>query len=130
MTCATSWTIATVWEGASLKVMARVYDINNTLITQASLSTIKYRVVTDGVEIIALTALTVANVVFDTLQTSDASWTKDTTGYNFKYTFPPATFPTGDVTSYVPIEFTDTASVVSILPIKVTVKETYIDTPA
>ena len=126
------WTTQTVWEGTSLKVMARVKDVDNVAITQASVSTVKYRVVADSTQIIALTTLTNADVIFNTLQTTadDAAWTLDEVGYNFKYIFPVATIPNGGVTYYIPIEFTDTAGRVSILGVKVPTRETYVDTPA
>lgn len=129
MTC-NNWTAVTVWEGSSLKVMARLVDVNNVLITRAAVSSIRYRVVADDVEVVALTTLTVADVVFDTLQTTadDAAWTKDS-GYNFRYIFPPSTIPNGGTTYYIPIEFTDASSRISYCNVKVTTNETYVDTP-
>lgn len=129
-----NWKTQAVWEGTSLKVMARLVDIDGDYVTQAGIASISYRVVEDGTdEIIEPTALTVSDVIFDTLQTNDSSWTVDATGYNFKCVLPPATFPTGGVTNYIPITFTDTSSptaVVSVLGIKTPVIETYVDTPA
>lgn len=127
------WVTQAAWEDASLKVMARIRDIDNALITQASVATIAYRSVEDGTtEIVASTSLTVASVVFDTLQTTadDASWTLDATGYNFMVILPPATFPNGGTTIYVPITFTDGSSRVSVLGVSVEVRESYVDTPA
>lgn len=129
----TDWIAITAWEGTSVKVMARVYDVDNALITQAALSTVKYRVVTSAeVEVIALTALTISSVVFDTLQTAsdDASWVKDETGFNFKFTLPITAIPTGGTIYHAFFEFTDTASRVSGIGVKITARETYIDTPA
>ena len=131
-----AWVTQSIWEGGSLKVMGRGYDKNRLVLTQAKVASIRYRCVASGTtEVIALTALTVASVIFDTLQTTalDAAWTKDETGYNFMYIFPPATFPDGGITYYLPIEFTDVTSptaIVSYLNVKATTAETYIDTPA
>ena len=131
-----TWVTQAIWEETSLRVMARMTDINNALILQASVASISYRAVANGdTEVVASTSLTVASVVFDTLQTTalDPAWTLDGTGYNFKYIFPPATFPTGGDTIYLPITFTDTSSPtahVSLLGVKVPVNETYVDTPA
>jgi hypothetical protein len=65
--------------------MYRVY-VDGAAMVQADLGTIEYAVINDSTKevITALTSLTVANVVFDTLQT-DARWTKDNTGYNFRH---------------------------------------------
>jgi len=42
---------------------------------------------------------------------------------------PAVSFPAGGVTYYVPIEFTDTASRLSIIGVKVPTNESYVDTP-
>ena len=130
------WIVQPVWEGTSLKVMARLVGKTNAVtdILQANIASITYRVVVDGTtEVIASTALTVADVIFDTLQTSDAAWTKDSTGYNFMTIFPPTHFPTGATTIYIFVTITDTSAPTAIVGgfgVQVPVRETYSDTPA
>ena len=77
--------------------LARVTNISGTNITQASLSSIYYSVfdMTTSQVVVAITQLTIANVVFDTLQTASI-WTIDSTGYNFRHDFPASAIPEGD----------------------------------
>ncbi len=87
-------TLATLFKNGTGTFMAQVVGAGDVAITQATIASIVYTVSTldpddpdaetvvsghDGV------ALTVADVVYDTLQTSDSRWTVDTTGYNFLY---------------------------------------------
>lgn len=79
-----------VWEDGGATVMARVIGNAGTAITQASLTSIHYSLfdtngATPETAVVAGTSLTVSDVVFDTLQT-DARWTQDATGYNFRHT--------------------------------------------
>lgn len=84
-------------EDNPIALMDRVYSINGSLVTIASISTITYRVYAcaDKDEVISgageivgpQTSCTVATTVYDTLQTS-APWTKDATGYNFRIDLP------------------------------------------
>jgi len=97
---------ATVWEDSGPTFLARIVGNDNVNITQADISSIALYVydLTGGTTIIDNTALTVANVVFDTLQT-DAIWDADSTGYNFKYEIADTTFATGDSRFLVEIIF-------------------------
>lgn len=87
----------TGWEDAGLSVLARVRTIAAVNLTQASLNGITAKVYDqddDNAQEGTTITLTVSSVIFDTLQT-DAAWDVDSTGYNFKYTFPASYFPDG-----------------------------------
>jgi len=82
-----------VFKNGSATLLARIVDKAGTAITQATISSITYSVyLLDDQDADSRTAvaghnaqsLTVSDIVFDTLQT-DAIWTKDSTGYNFKH---------------------------------------------
>jgi hypothetical protein len=85
------------WEDTPVVLMARVTGEDSELITQASIDSITidvYRIDGSVSEAVGSQAsLTVADTVFDTLQTDDR-WTEDATGYNFRYTVPVARFAT------------------------------------
>jgi hypothetical protein len=91
--------------------MARIAGADGAAITQASLTSITYGVFNkadDSAIVAAGTALTIADVVFDTLQTDDR-WTVDSTGYNFRHDATAATFVTGDVVHRFEYKFTPTS---------------------
>lgn len=96
-----------VWEDSGCSLMARVLGVDGANITQASISSITYAVhnADTGAEVVASTSLTVASVVFDTLQT-DSRWHVDSTGYNFRMDAPAASFPTGNTRYHVEVKFT------------------------
>ena len=77
------------WEDGGSTNMTRQRGAAGALITQASLLTITYSVfdVSSATPDTAVDSgpVTIASSVFDTLQT-DAIWTEDSTGYNFKHT--------------------------------------------
>jgi hypothetical protein len=89
----------TGWEGVPLTVMHRVQGNAGSNITQASLTAITCTVydVDDAMAVVNSPAVVIANAVFDTLQTTalDPRWTADSTGYNFRFTLPAASFPLG-----------------------------------
>jgi len=77
--------------------MARITGNAATNIVQADITSISYTThdLETGEKTVSAGTLTVATVVFDALQT-DARWTKDTTGYNFRYDIPGSELPDGD----------------------------------
>lgn len=85
-------------EGSGALYLARIsiWDASNA--QQADITSITYAIYdldSNAPEsAIGSGTLTVANVVFDTLQT-DAVWTKDSTGYNFSHAIPEAELPNG-----------------------------------
>ena len=87
-----------IWEDADATNMARVLvDGDNAEQDDiASITRTIYDLTSDTpTTAIDTTALTVASVMFDTLQT-DSRWSKDDTGYNFRDTIDGAEFPTGN----------------------------------
>lgn len=80
----------TCYEDSPPSLMARVTGRTGANITQASLTSITlygYNIANVASPVASGVALTVSSVVFDTLQT-DARWTEDDTGYNFRYDLP------------------------------------------
>ena len=74
-----------VYEDSAFSVLARIHA-NGTNVVQADVSTIMYSIYPTDSDTAHTTAtsLTVATVIYDTLQT-DARWTKDITGYNWRH---------------------------------------------
>lgn len=87
-----------IWEDCDACCLARL-TLNGSNITRAVITSITRRIfdLDGGTPTVAIdeTVLTVASVVFDTLQT-DGRWTKDETGYNFRDTIGGAIFSTAN----------------------------------
>lgn len=87
-------------KGSGCQIMSHERSGDNTDLLQADLTGASLSVFDlDGDQTTPVsgpTALTIANVVFDTLQT-DARWDTDIDpgGYNFRYEIPEAAFPIG-----------------------------------
>jgi len=97
-----------VWEDSGATLMARIVGNDNALVTQASISTITCKIVdTSGVTPTATPSITKTAVIFNALQT-DAIWTADSTGYNFKHGILASQLPNGDTTYRVEYKFTPT----------------------
>ncbi len=76
--------------------LARLELPSGALATQAAITSIAYAVY-NGAALTVSGAIVVATSVFDALQGasgSDARWTIDTTGFNFRFEFPATCFPT------------------------------------
>lgn len=99
----------TVWENQSLVVFARIANISGDYITQATITSIAGGTydLDDG-SAVATFSVVVGSSVFDTLQTGDARWTVDSTGYNFRHTVPGTALPEGDKRYQVEIVLTPT----------------------
>jgi len=89
-----NWDERGIAEDNPLLLMDRIRSqaANRPLITQASMTSIKYKVyacvnkdevISGGGDLVrAEVTCTLSGVVFDTLQTSDDRWTRDSIGYN------------------------------------------------
>lgn len=97
----------TVRVDSSFDVLMRLH-VDGEDSVRADYSAIAWRVLSadDATQYDAGGSLTVADVVFDTLQ-EDGRWAEDNTGYNFRHTIPHTVF--GDVGEYV-IEYTFTTT--------------------
>lgn len=73
--------------------MSRVRGNSGSYITQATLSAITCKVYTSSGTLVSSPTVTISSAVYDTLQTSDARWTRDSTGFNFLFTVPASAFP-------------------------------------
>jgi len=102
-------TIATIYEDTGITCMARIMGEDATAITQASTSAITIAVFKNSNTTATYTgSLTVADVVFNAYQT-DARWSYDSTGYNFRYSCISSIFADGDATYRVEFKFTPTS---------------------
>jgi hypothetical protein len=83
------------YEDETTTFMARILAGDGNAAEIADVSTCTYKVYSqaDGTET-GTGSVTVATSFFDTLQT-DARWTFDTTGYNFRFDVGPTAFPDG-----------------------------------
>lgn len=106
-------TRAVVHEDTTVTLLARVLvDASNVLTAgvQSDFSAITYTVYSNNVVVTSSTSLTIASVIYNTLQTGSiwsTSLDKDGfTGFNFKATIAAASFPTGNTTYEVAVKFT------------------------
>ncbi len=87
--------VATAYQGSSAIILARIIGLDGDPQEKADLSTITC-LVTDITpatpEQIDEPAVVIADTVFDVLQT-DANWSYDATGYNFKHSLAGTCFP-------------------------------------
>ena len=96
-------------EDGGATLLARIVGNDAVNITQASISTITYDVYrqsdANNTDIQQNSPLTVASVIFDTLQV-DAVWTVDSIGYNFSYAADALEIPTGKEVFVFQFKFT------------------------
>ncbi len=95
----------TIFEDSGVTLMARIQGEDAANVQQADITSIKRNVYDGETEVGTVATLTVADVIFDTLQT-DARWTFDSTGYNFKDPIADTIFPSGDKVYRVEYLFT------------------------
>lgn len=96
-----------VFEDSALYLMGRGKGPGGAYMLQADIQSIDLKVFEQGKPgtVIDTQTLTVSQVVFDTLQT-DARWTKDATGYNFRYQTLVTQLPDGGKTYVFEFKFT------------------------
>lgn len=115
-----------VFEDAGVSLMARVYAADATILVQADLSSITCSVydVSSPSSAVATPTVTISSVVFDTLQT-DARWTEDSTGYNFRHDLAATVFATPGKIYRVEYKFTQTGGEIFFLVFEVSVVGVY-----
>ena len=101
-----------VKEDGGATFLARVIGNDGVAILQSTISSLTVKVFdldeTDQDKAVYTATLVVADNIFDTLQT-DARWTEDTEGYNFKHDMPASAFSTGDHNYRIEYKFTPTS---------------------
>ena len=97
-----------VYEDGSATILARITAGTGSTtgiagegypVIQADLSTITYSIydLETGSFVVNSSSLTIANVIYDTLQDTDGIlWAQDGIGYNFRHNLGSASFPDGD----------------------------------
>ena len=96
---------AEAFEDGGITLMDRVYGNSGSLISQAGTTSVILTVYecdtqqdvidADGTALVGVGgSLTVSSLVYDSLQTA-LPWSKDSTGYNFRYNAAAAALPTG-----------------------------------
>lgn len=107
-----------VFEDGSARLMARVVGLDSQRLVQSDFGSIAWQswaTLKPATEVGSGT-LEPADVIFNSLQTE--SWTKDSTGYNFRWDMPSGTFP--DPKRYqLAIKFTLNDSPPTVLPLVV-----------
>lgn len=97
---------ADIYEDGTPVLLARVTGVANAAITQATCSSIAYTITdTTSLTVVDSGSLTISAVVYDQLQT-DAVWSRDALGYNFKWTPSAANFAAPGVTYATEVAFT------------------------
>ena len=115
-----------IFEGNDATCLARIQGTDAAELTQAALTSIAYSVYDRAAPTtsVASGAVVIATSVFDTLQT-DARWTADSTGYNFRHTLAGSTFPTGGRTYMVQYKFTETGGSIAYLQFSIKTLEIF-----
>lgn len=93
------------FEDNSLFIMARIRNHAGENLQQADLNGVTCQVYDDTDELVNSPTITVAGTVYDALQTTDPRWEADSTGYNFAFMVPAASFPSGGESYLVKFTF-------------------------
>lgn len=85
------------YQNGSARLMARLVGLDSQALVQADVQSIAWQTWAKADESVETGSgtLTIANVIFDNLQSE--SWSADQTGYNFRWDAPPGTFPAARV---------------------------------
>lgn len=100
-----------IYKGSGVQILARIVGNDGNFIQQSDFGTITFAVIDRDGDRTTPTdsgSLTVANVVFDTLQ-NDGRWTEDEIGYNFLTEMVASAFPEGGRVYNVEVLFTPSA---------------------
>ena len=108
-----------IWEDGGYTVLARILGHDGSAITRSDVSSIAWTVaeITVPDTVVASGTLTVSDVVYDALQTSDARWSLDTTGFNFAAAMAASTVPNGNKVYRLRFTFTPTTGEVYPMPV-------------
>jgi len=96
-------------EGTSPTLMGRLLGHDGAAMAKADVSSIVcdvYDVDVPGTAVLADESIVVDDVIFDALQTGDARWTVDSTGFNFAWAAPATIIPDGSKTYHVQLTIT------------------------
>lgn len=98
------------WEDSGLGVLARVYELDGSLIQQADFGTITCKVFDkdDADDTGTSVTVTVGDAVFDALQSDAIRW-HDSTGYNFDHIIPASVLSAGATTYRIEYRFNPTS---------------------
>lgn len=90
----TDTVLGTIKQGQPAIFFGRARNLQGNLVTQASLSALKYTIVdlVTGLTTVSKASLSIPACIFDTLQI-DARWTRDAIGYNALFLLPFSSFP-------------------------------------
>lgn len=112
-------TVSEYWAGSTFALLARIRTLSGSNVTQASLASIAYSVwAQSNPANVSSGTLTIASVIFDTLQT-DYNWdtTRYPNGYNFRWIVPATLIPNDDEVYRFKLLFTDTSTPAQVTPL-------------
>ena len=126
MICTAPWYVN---EGTSLTLLGRLLGHDGAAMAKADVTSIGWAIydVNDSASaVIADTpAIVVDDVMYDALQTADARWTVDSTGFNFAWPAPATIVPDGGKTYHVQLTVTPASGGVIIELYELKTREVY-----